>query len=194
MLQAREREELLKRWLHYGGDTALASYSPLADEGRLIECPMRTGSSWTSNCDAGTRRRRTSLFTRTPIRTAPCPQQPDLMLYREHFEDTPPHESGKIMVCGHTPQKSGIPRSIGHAVLLIPGPAAKGGSPVWASVRENTGKPASAGRRAAGGCLRQSRALRSRRRERETSASDSTIDLNCHAILLTGDRWLWTLA
>ena len=51
---------------------------------------------------------------------ADCPlqEQPDFMLYWEKFDDPPPHESGKIMVCGHTSQKSGLPRSIGHAVCI----------------------------------------------------------------------------
>lgn len=35
--------------------------------------------------------------------------QPDSMLYWESFDDPPPHESGKVMVCGHTSQKSGLP-------------------------------------------------------------------------------------
>ena len=48
----------------------------------------------------------------------PLAEQPDLMLYWEKFDDPPPHESGKIMVCGHTPQKSGLPRNIGHAVCI----------------------------------------------------------------------------
>ena len=36
----------------------------------------------------------------------------------ESFNDPPPHESGKVMVCGHTSQKSGVPRNIGHAVCI----------------------------------------------------------------------------
>jgi serine/threonine protein phosphatase 1 len=40
------------------------------------------------------------------------------MLYWESFDDPPPHESGKVMVCGHTSQKSGKPRNLGHAVCI----------------------------------------------------------------------------
>ena len=36
----------------------------------------------------------------------------------EQFKDPEPHESGKIMVCGHTAQKSGRPCSVGHAVCI----------------------------------------------------------------------------
>jgi hypothetical protein len=38
--------------------------------------------------------------------------------WRERFADPPPHQSGKIMVCGHTSQQSGLPRNIGHAVCI----------------------------------------------------------------------------
>jgi len=48
----------------------------------------------------------------------PLNEQPDYMLFWEKFDNPPPHESGKIMVCGHTPQKNGLPRSIGHAVCI----------------------------------------------------------------------------
>jgi len=45
-------------------------------------------------------------------------EQPDFMLYWEGFDDPLPHSSGKVMVCGHTSQKSGMPRNIGHAVCI----------------------------------------------------------------------------
>jgi serine/threonine protein phosphatase 1 len=40
------------------------------------------------------------------------------MRYWEPWNDPPRHESGKIMVCGHTSQKSGLPISNGHAVCI----------------------------------------------------------------------------
>ena len=39
MLKAREGGESLERWLGYGGDATLASYSPLDDAGRLADVP-----------------------------------------------------------------------------------------------------------------------------------------------------------
>ena len=44
--------------------------------------------------------------------------QPDDLLYWESIDNPPPHKSGKIMVCGHTPQKSGRPLNISHAVCI----------------------------------------------------------------------------
>src|SRR5207244_1934737 len=45
-------------------------------------------------------------------------EQPDFMLYWEQFNDPARHCSGKIMVCGHTPQKSGLPSFNGNAICL----------------------------------------------------------------------------
>ena len=39
-------------------------------------------------------------------------------MFWERFQDLGPHESGKIVVCGHTSQKSGVPRALPHAVCL----------------------------------------------------------------------------
>ena len=40
------------------------------------------------------------------------------MLYWEHFGSPPPQQSGKIMVCGHSSQRSGLPKNIGHAICI----------------------------------------------------------------------------
>ena len=51
----------------------------------------------------------------------PLAAQPVCILRWEVFNDPPAHESGKVLVCGHTPQKSGWPRNIGHAVCIDTG-------------------------------------------------------------------------
>ena len=48
-------------------------------------------------------------------------EQPVFILRWEFFNDPPPHESGKVMVCGHTPQRNGRPRNIGHAICIDTG-------------------------------------------------------------------------
>jgi serine/threonine protein phosphatase 1 len=141
MLQARDQEDCRRDWLSYGGNATLASYSPVAGEGR----PGATGDgrpsgpahevggspvSSTDNVpDAHWRFLEEELrgWYETPTHffvhanyypDLPLCEQPDLMLFWEKFDDPRPHESGKIMVCGHTPQKSGIPLNIGHAVCI----------------------------------------------------------------------------
>jgi serine/threonine protein phosphatase 1 len=48
----------------------------------------------------------------------PLADQPEFMLYWEKWNDPPKHDSGKIMVCGHTSQKSGLPLFNGNAVCI----------------------------------------------------------------------------
>ena len=50
----------------------------------------------------------------------PLNEQPEYMLYWEKLEKgyCAAHYSGKIMVCGHTAQKSGLPLDLGHAVCI----------------------------------------------------------------------------
>ncbi|HIK43667.1 MAG TPA: serine/threonine protein phosphatase [Leptolyngbyaceae cyanobacterium M65_K2018_010] len=48
----------------------------------------------------------------------PLTAQPDTALFWEKFDQPQPHQSGKIMVCGHTPQRNGQPVNLGHAICL----------------------------------------------------------------------------
>jgi serine/threonine protein phosphatase 1 len=112
MLQARDTDDRLGQWLQYGGERTLASYA-----GRLEEVPQ---AHWkfieeTRPCFET----ETHFFVHAnAYPDCPLDEQPDFMLYWESFDDPPPHESGKIMVCGHTSQKSGRPRNLGHAVCI----------------------------------------------------------------------------
>ena len=51
----------------------------------------------------------------------PLTEQPVDMLLWEKLYDQPPHVSGKVMVCGHTMQASGVPLNLGHAVCIDTG-------------------------------------------------------------------------
>lgn len=118
MLAARDDPAAERDWMDYGARATLTSYSPLGDQGRLSDVPdehweflenqtlrwFETASHFFVHANA---------YPQIPLR-----DQPDLMLYWEKFNDAPPHCSGKIMVCGHTPQKSGRPRSLGRAVCI----------------------------------------------------------------------------
>ena len=117
MLAARDSGEDRSTWKQCGGDAALASYSPFGDKGRLADVPDTHWEFLES----------TIAYYETPTHffvhanaypDCPLAEQPDFMLYWEQFDDPPQHESGKVMVCGHTPQKGGRPRSVGHAVCI----------------------------------------------------------------------------
>jgi serine/threonine protein phosphatase 1 len=48
--------------------------------------------------------------------------QPDGGLFWEFFDSIQPHSSGKRIICGHSPQKSGTPNNRGFAVCIDTGP------------------------------------------------------------------------
>jgi serine/threonine protein phosphatase 1 len=118
MLRARENDEMLREWLANGGGATLASYSPFGDAGRLVDVP----DAHCSFLEEGTRgwfeTERHFFVHANAYPDCPLDEQPDFMLYWEPFVDPSPHTSGKTMVCGHTPQKSGRPKSLGHAVCI----------------------------------------------------------------------------
>jgi serine/threonine protein phosphatase 1 len=114
-------------WLSVGGKETLASYSPLEDEGRLADVP---DSHWDflehQLCDYYETKKH--LFVHANLYPdLPLDEQPEFMLFWEHIDEwTPPHVSGKTMICGHTSQKSGEPLNLGHAVCIDTA-ACKGG-------------------------------------------------------------------
>jgi len=118
MLQARESDEAFKNWIECGGDATLASYSPFGDAGRLVDVPDAHWEFLDEHL-RGWFETDTHFFVHANAYPEySLEEQPDFMLYWEGFNDPPPHESGKIMVCGHTSQKSGLIRNIGHAVCI----------------------------------------------------------------------------
>lgn len=118
MLQARENQEAFKNWIQCGGDAALASYSPFGDNGRLVDVPDEHWQFLEEQTRAWFETSTHFFVHANALPDYPLEEQPDFMLYWESFNDPPPHKSGKIMVCGHTSQKSGMPRHIGHAVCI----------------------------------------------------------------------------
>lgn len=61
----------------------------------------------------------THLFAHgTPEANKPLPQQSEENLLENKFINPVPHVSGKVLVCGHTPQRNGKPVNMGHAICL----------------------------------------------------------------------------
>jgi serine/threonine protein phosphatase 1 len=117
MLDARDSDEAMVTWKQVGGDAALASYSPFGDAGRLADVPDEHWQFLESTLPYYETRAHFFVHANA-YPDCPLAHQPDFMLYWESFDDPPPHESGKVMVCGHTPQRGGRPRSVGHAVCI----------------------------------------------------------------------------
>jgi serine/threonine protein phosphatase 1 len=118
MLEARDGPGELEVFRNVGGDATLASYSPVGDEGRLEDVPAEHWALLEHYC-VDWFETATHFFVHAgAYADLPLYEQPTHILRWEVFNDPPPHESGKVMVCGHTPQRSGEPRNIGHAVCI----------------------------------------------------------------------------
>ena len=119
MLKARHDAGSLELWRNCGGDAALISYSPFdEDGGRLADVPDEHWAFLDERC-VDIHETGTHFFVHAGVRpNLPLNEQTPLVLRWETFHDPPPHVSGKTMVCGHTPQKGGRPRNLGHAVCI----------------------------------------------------------------------------
>jgi serine/threonine protein phosphatase 1 len=118
MLEARDDDEKLKRFQANGGHQTLLSYSVLGDAGSLADVP---DDHWDfiENICRDSYEIDTHFFVHAnAYADYPLSEQPAFMLRWEPFDNPPAHESGKVMVCGHTSQKSGEPKNLGHAICI----------------------------------------------------------------------------
>ena len=119
MLKARHDESELKKWLDVGGTTTLLSYAPFdGDAGRLTDIPDSHWRFIENNLLPYYETESHFFVHANAYPDIALVDQPDFMRYWERFNDPPKHQSGKIMVCGHTSQKSGVPISNGNAICI----------------------------------------------------------------------------
>lgn len=114
MVAARGSQQHLQEWLSCGGNAVLRSYGTdcldaLPEEHwRFLTKALRSHYCTKSHFYV-----HANAYAEIPI-----DEQPDYMLYWESFGNPAPHESGLTMVCGHTPQRDGVPLSVGHAICI----------------------------------------------------------------------------
>ena len=118
MCAARMSERYYDDWTACGGVEALKSYARSRREGELQDVPDAHWDFMEQGCRAYYETGTHFFVHANAHPDVPLREQPDYMIYWEPFFDPPPHQSGKIMVCGHTPQRNGVPRSIGHAICI----------------------------------------------------------------------------
>ena len=119
MLNARNDESEFNKWLKVGGDATLRSYSPFdGDAGKLADIPDTHWQFLDSNLLPYFETNSHFFVHANAYPEIAISDQPDFMLYWEQFNDPPKHESGKMMVCGHTSQKTGIPITNGNAICI----------------------------------------------------------------------------
>jgi len=118
MLRARDSDDDFEMWVGYGGDDVLESYDLPVSRSSLNKIPTSHWRFLTEKC-RDLFETPTHFYVHGGVRhDVPLKQQRARVCRWTKFRDPPPHMSGKTMVCGHTAQKTGQPRHIGHAVCI----------------------------------------------------------------------------
>jgi serine/threonine protein phosphatase 1 len=119
MLQAGNGYDDLRTWIINGGQQTLESYGRGHGLGRLEDIPDRHWQFLKATLPF--HETATHFFVHANVYPEmPLEEQPEYMLYWERLERewSAPHCSGKVMICGHSAQKSGVPLDLGHAVCI----------------------------------------------------------------------------
>jgi serine/threonine protein phosphatase 1 len=118
MLNARDDRDHRRLWIECGGDTTLMSYASPGEDGRLSDVPDQHWHFIEETC-VDFFETHSHFFVHAGARhDLPLERQSPLLLRWQTFDDPPPHVNGKVMICGHTAQKSGEPRHVGHAICI----------------------------------------------------------------------------
>jgi serine/threonine protein phosphatase 1 len=122
ILQARQETLQSHLWQSYGGLETLHSYGADYRQDWPAAIP---DSHWafleaTIPCFETP----THIFVHASLDPdADIGSQPDWLLYWEFLDRLQPHKSGKKIICGHTPQRSGLVKDLGFATCIDTGPA-----------------------------------------------------------------------
>lgn len=119
MLAAREDDGHESEWLRCGGNATLASYSHLGDAGKLVDVPDHHWEFLENTCRDWHETAQHLFVHANAYPDFPLSEQPPYMLFWEQVNAAQiAHSSGKTLVCGHTPQKSGRPLHLGHTICI----------------------------------------------------------------------------
>jgi serine/threonine protein phosphatase 1 len=129
MVHARDDYPGREMWFNCGGVPTLQSYGiSTSQEDFLSEVPERHWQFLEHDC-VNWYETATHFFVHANVYPdVPLAEQPEFQLLWEKWtlETSVPHCSGKVMVCGHTRQKNGLPASDDHAICIDTGAYAGG--------------------------------------------------------------------
>ena len=119
MLDAREKKSWLGPWMGYGGEETLRSYSTVEGEpGSFADVP-ESHVDFLENQLVRYHECESHFFVHANVDPRiELQDQTDATLFWRKYYDPDPHCSGKIMVCGHTVQQSGLPLGNGHSICI----------------------------------------------------------------------------
>jgi serine/threonine protein phosphatase 1 len=120
MLEARHGPDSFRAWCVCGGREALDSYGSYLNRETFLDKVPRRHWQFLQDC-LPFHETATHLFVHAnAYPDIDLAEQPEHMLFWEHLVPgmSRPHHSGKIMVCGHTQQRTGHPLNLGHAICI----------------------------------------------------------------------------
>ena len=116
MLAARDSRDQHTDWIRNGGDATLRSYAGI--RATLRDVPADHWQFLEQNL-VDYLETDTHIFVHAnAYPDLPMQEQPDYMLRWERFDKIAPHQSGKTIICGHTPQPSAQPLNRGYAICI----------------------------------------------------------------------------
>lgn len=116
MLAARISHDKFSDWLQNGGDATSKSYAGIRD---TIQDIPADHWHFLEHQLVDYLETETHIFVHAnAYPDVAMSEQPDYMLRWERCDNIAAHESGKVIVCGHTPQKCGRPLNMGFAICL----------------------------------------------------------------------------
>lgn len=113
MMEARQSPENLENWLLCGGDATLKSYGT----GSLAAVP-EAHWAFLHSCQRCHEADEQFFVHANVDPSLRLQHQSDYDLFWRHLEGAPWHISGKTMICGHTPQSTGLPLHLGRAICI----------------------------------------------------------------------------
>jgi serine/threonine protein phosphatase 1 len=120
MLKARHDHSEFEEWLECGGKQAMQSYGAEPLWSSLTAAIPWTHWRFLEGCEPYYQTPTHFFVHANAYPDIPLAEQPEHMLYWERLDSeySCAHQSGKIMVCGHSSQRSGKPLNVGHAVCI----------------------------------------------------------------------------
>jgi serine/threonine protein phosphatase 1 len=116
MTEARQNFDVYEDWLGFGGRETLASYGP--KESLDDVPPLHWQFLDTTLVDYHETDSHFFVHALVHPELELRAQTQSFLHWHKLLHSHPPHGSGKIMICGHTAQKSGEPLNLGHAVCI----------------------------------------------------------------------------
>lgn len=119
MLDARDNQSWFGPWMSYGGEATLHSYASTMDsEGSFADVPEAHFDFLENRLEPYFECETHFFVHANADANIALAKQTDASLFWQKYRDPAAHCSGKIMVCGHTAQLTGLPLGNGHSVCI----------------------------------------------------------------------------